>query len=59
MALLGLHPYKDYEVTIKHGDNIIIENVVAKDAEQAAWNALELTIHQPSELLNVRLKDAW
>ena len=57
--LLGTTSYKEYEVTLKDGDDIITEYVVAKDAEHAAWAALELTIHRDAKLNNVRQTDEW
>ena len=59
MALLG-HRYDDWIVTLEDDyGNITYEPVVAKDAEHAAWNALELSHERNLTLKNVIREDQW
>ena len=59
MALLGTTSYREYEVLLQDGDELFLEYVVAKDAEHAAWSALELSKHRNCKLKNVSLSDEW
>ena len=58
MPLLGIKRY-DYEVILNDGDNIFTEYITAKDAENAAWIALELSEYRNCTLKDVRLSDEW
>ena len=58
MPLLGRKTY-DYEVTLRDGDDIFTEYIIAKDAENAAWIALELSEYRTCTLQVVRLSDEW
>lgn len=48
-------PFKEYEVTTNTG----VWYLLARDNEQAAWSALELSGQRNEKLLNVRIADAW
>lgn len=48
-------PFKEYEVTTNTG----VWYLLARDNEQAAWSALELSKERHEKLLNVRITDAW
>lgn len=59
MALLGVR-YDDYVVTISDDvENVESIYVLARDAEHAAWQALELSIQRNCKLIDVRLCDEW
>lgn len=59
MALLG-HRYDDYKVMLEDDyGNITYMYVVAKDAETAAYNALELSLERNLTLKNVIREDQW
>ena len=59
MPLSGTTNWKEYEVLLQNGDELFLEYVVAKDAEHAAWSALELSKHRNCTLKNVSLTDEW
>ena len=40
-------------------ENVLIEYVLAPDAERAAWQALELSSQRDLTLKDVRLCDEW
>lgn len=46
---------KSFEVTLSSG----VWYIIAKDAEAAAWSALELSKEDSSQLINVRISDEW
>ena len=46
---------KEYEVTLTSG----VWYLLARDAEAAAWAALELSNERMSNLLNVKLSEEW
>jgi hypothetical protein len=48
-------PLKEYEVTTDANTWYLL----ARDNEQAAWSALELSKERNERLLNVRIADAW
>ena len=50
----------DYVVTISNDvENVESIYVLARDAEHAAWQALELSIQRNCKLIDVRLCDEW
>lgn len=60
MALLGQLKYDEYEVKlIDDVGNVFVEYVLAKDAETAAFNALELSSQRDLKLKDVRMCDEW
>ena len=60
MPLLGRTRYQEYIVTmIDSVENVLIEYVLAPDAERAAWQALELSSQRDLTLKDVRLCDEW
>ena len=58
MPLLGNKRF-DYEVILNDGDDIFTEYITAKDAETAAWIALDLSEYRNCTLKDVRLSDEW
>ena len=59
MALLGVRN-DDYVVTIcDDAENVENIYVLARDAEHAAWQALELSSQRNCKLIDVRLCDEW
>lgn len=56
MALLGLTKYEEYEVRMMDDfENMIINYVLASNAERAAWQAMELSSRRNLTLKDVRL----
>lgn len=46
---------EEYEVTLSSGKVFLL----AEDAEQAAWSALELSENRKDTLINVKRTDEW
>jgi hypothetical protein len=46
---------KEYEITLTSG----VWYLLAKDAEAAAWAALELSRDEGDKLVNVKLTEEW
>ena len=46
---------REFEVTLSSGKVFLL----AEDAEQAAWSALELSENREDTLLNVKQTDEW
>jgi hypothetical protein len=55
MALLPPRSLREYEVTLKPPvGNVIIDHVLAPDAERAAWQAVELSSQRNCTLKDVK-----
>jgi hypothetical protein len=49
-------PLREYEVTLSSGE---IMYLLAANLEDAAWDALELSVDRNVKLVNVRQTDEW
>jgi len=47
---------REYEVTLSSGETMYI---LAANSEEAAWDALELSMDRQCKLTNVRRTDEW
>ena len=59
MALLPAGSLNEYKVTLKSGEDVWTDYVLAPDSEHAAWQALELSINRHVHLVDVILADEW
>ena len=60
MPLLGTTTWRNYKVLLEDCVGVLhIAEVVAQDAEHAAWDALELSIQRNCKLIDVRITDEW
>ena len=48
--------FREYNVTLSSGETMYI---LARNSEEAAWNALELAEDRSLKLVDVRLTDEW
>ena len=53
---LSHSPLREYEVTLSSGETMYI---LAANSEEAAWDALELSMDRQCKLTNVRRTDEW
>ena len=53
---LSHSPLREYEVTLSSGEMMYI---LAANSEEAAWDALELSMDRQCKLTNVRRTDEW
>lgn len=53
---LSHSPLREYEVTLSSGECMYI---LAADSEQAAWDALELSMDRSSTLINIARTHEW
>jgi hypothetical protein len=53
---LSHSPLREYEVTLSSGETMYI---LAANSEEAAWDALELSMDRHCKLTNVRRTDEW
>ena len=53
---LSHSPLRKYEVTLSSGETMYI---LAANSEEAAWDALELSMDRQCKLTNVRRTDEW
>ncbi len=53
---LSHSPLREYEVTLSSGE---IMYILAANSEEAAWDALELSMDRQCKLTNVRRTDEW
>ena len=53
---LSHSPLRQYEVTLSSGEMMYI---LAANSEEAAWDALELSMDRQCKLTNVRRTDEW
>ena len=49
-------PLREYEVMLSSGE---VMYILAANLEQAAWDALELSVDRNVKLVNVRQTDEW
>ena len=49
-------PLREYEVVLSSGE---VMYLLAANLEQAAWDALELSVDRNVKLVNVRQTDEW
>jgi hypothetical protein len=60
MALLPPQSLREYEIKLKPPvGNVILDYVLAPDAERAAWQALELSSQRNCTLKDVKQIDEW
>ena len=60
MALLRRRSLEEYEVQmIDDFENVVVDYVLARDAERAAWQAMELSSRRNLVLKDVRMCDEW
>lgn len=53
---LSHSPLREYEVTLSSGETMYI---LAANSEEAAWDALELSMDRQCKLTNVRRTHEW
>ena len=53
---LSHSPLREYEVTLSSGE---VMYILAANSEEAAWDALELSMDRTCKLTNVRRTDEW
>ncbi len=53
---LSHSPLREYEITLSSGE---IMYILAANSEEAAWDALELSMDRTCKLVNVRRTDEW
>ena len=49
-------PLREYEIVLSSGE---VMYILAANLEQAAWDALELSVDRNVKLVNVRQTDEW
>lgn len=49
-------PLREYEIMLSSGE---VMYILAANLEQAAWDALELSVDRNVKLVNVRQTDEW
>ena len=60
MALLRGRTLEEYEVQmVDDFENVIVDYVLARDVERAAWQARELSSRRNLVLKDVRMCDEW
>lgn len=53
---LSHSPLREYEITLSSGE---VMYILAANSEEAAWDALELSMDRTCKLVNVRRTDEW